>query len=324
VNPQVGVVLEHQSLPLEDTLQRAALVDDLGAASTWLVQMPNQRESGTVLAGMACRTSRCTIASAILPIYSRPPVVMAHTALTLDELSGGRFILGLGLGHRGVGEWMVGAGAAPPAVPAMREYLLITISLIREGEVTRDGQWFSGHAFYASDLARRPAMPVHVGGFGPKIIELAAELADGVILWMCTPGYIREHAMPALRKGWARRIDGRYPDGMGFQVTAMLNAAITTDPAEDVEWFQQFITAYLRVPAYQRLFTASGFAEQVSTGRGDQAMTRALALIGSPEDLHRRMAAYLAAGTTHIAISPVASAHVEIARFLDTVRGGLR
>jgi alkanesulfonate monooxygenase SsuD/methylene tetrahydromethanopterin reductase-like flavin-dependent oxidoreductase (luciferase family) len=323
VNPQVGVVLEHQSRPLEDTLQRAALVEDLGAASTWLVQMPNQRESGTVLAGIACRTSRCTVGSAILPIYSRPPVVMAHTALTLDELSGGRFILGLGLGHRGVGEWMVGAGAAPPAVPAMREYLLITISLIRDGEITHDGQWFSGHALYASDAARRPTLPVHVGGFGPKIVELAAELADGVILWMCTPGYIRDHAMPALRKGWARRVDGRYPDGMGFQVTAMVNAAVTPDPAGDLEWFGQFLTAHLRVPAYRRLFTASGFGEQVQAGRGDQAMTRALALIGPPEDLQRQMAAYLAAGTTHIAISPVASAHTDTALFLDTVRGGL-
>jgi alkanesulfonate monooxygenase SsuD/methylene tetrahydromethanopterin reductase-like flavin-dependent oxidoreductase (luciferase family) len=323
MSPRVGVVLEHQYLPLEETLQRAARVDALGAASTWLIQMPNQRESGTVLAGIACRTSRCTIGSAILPLYSRPPVVMAHTALTLDELSEGRFILGLGLGHRGVGEWMLGAATTPRPVPAMREYLQIVMSLIREGEVSHDGKWFSGHALYAASAPRRSTLPVYVGGFGPKIIELAAELADGVILWMCTPQYVREHAMPALREGWARRVDGRYPGGAGFELTAMVNAAVTADPDADRQWFRRHLTAYLRVPAYQRLFTASGFEEQVATGRGDQVMTQALAAIGPLKDLEDRMVAYTAAGSTHLAISPLASAHTDTALFLDTVRGGL-
>jgi alkanesulfonate monooxygenase SsuD/methylene tetrahydromethanopterin reductase-like flavin-dependent oxidoreductase (luciferase family) len=272
---------------------------------------------------MACMTSTCTIGSAILPLYSRPPVVMAHTALTLDELSGGRFILGLGLGHRGVGEWTVGAGAAPPAVQAMREYLHIVISLIRDGEVRHDGKWFSGHAVYTATAHRRSELPVYVGGFGPKMIELGAELADGVLLWMCTPEYVREHAMPALRRGWARRADGRFPGGAGFNLAAMINAAVTADPGPDREWFARFLTAHLRVPAYRQLFTASGFGAQMTTGRGDQVMTRALAAIGSLEELEDRKAAYMAAGTTHLAISPVGSAHADLALFLETVRGGL-
>jgi alkanesulfonate monooxygenase SsuD/methylene tetrahydromethanopterin reductase-like flavin-dependent oxidoreductase (luciferase family) len=323
VNPQVGVVLEHRGLALEETLRRAALAEELGAATAWVVQLPNQRESSTVLAGLACRTSRCAVGSAILPIYTRPPVVAAYTALTLDELCGGRFILGLGLGHRGVGEWMVGAGPSPPAAAGMREYLHIVTSLTRDGEVEHDGKWFSGHAFYAADAPRRPELPVYLGGFGPRMIELGGELADGVILWMCTPGYIRQHAMPALRAGWARRTDGRYPDGAGFGVVAMVNAVVTADPADDLGWFQQFLTSHLRVPAYRRLFAASGFTEQVRAGRGDQAMARALASFGPPEQLRRRMAEYVSAGAAHVAISPVASAHADRACFLGTFRGGL-
>src|SRR5262249_27266876 len=150
---------------------------------------------------------RCVIGSAIMPVYTRPPVIAAYTALAIDELSSGWFILGLGLGHRGVGEWMVGAGAAAPALVGMREYLHIAGALIRDGEVDHDGTWFSGHSACAAKVQRRADLPVYLGGFGPKMIELAAELTDGVILWMCTPSYVSEHAKPALRAGWARRTD---------------------------------------------------------------------------------------------------------------------
>lgn len=323
MNPDIGLVLDHQGLPLAEVLDRAAAAEELGAAAVWLAQLPNQRDSATLLAGLACRTSRCAIGSAILPVYTRPPVVAAYTALTIDELSGGRLTLGLGLGHRGVGEWMVGAGVSPPAVAGMREYLSIVGALIRAGEVNHDGKWFSGHSACPASVPRRPDLPLYLGGFGRKMVELAGEVADGVILWMCTPGYVSQDAMPALRAGWARRTDGRYPAGAGFGVAVMVNAAVTNRNDADGARYGQFLTAHLRVPTYQRLFAASGFTEQVRAGRSDQAMVRALVAIGTPDQVRARVAEYASAGATHIAVVPVADAEDDARCFARTLRAAL-
>ncbi len=323
MNPEIGVAFDHQGLSLAEVFDRAAAAEELGAAAVWLVQLPNQRDSGTLLAALACRTSRCAIGSAILPLYTRPPVVAAYTALTIDELSGGRFTLGLGLGHRGVGEWMVGAGVSPPAVAGMREYLHIVGTLIRDGEVNHDGKWFSGHSACPAGLPRRADLPLYLGGFGRKMIELAGELADGVILWMCTPGYVSQDAMPALRAGWARRTDGRHPAGAGFGVAVMVNAAVTSRQDDNSERYGQFLTAHLRVPTYRRLFAASGFTEQVRTGRSDQAMVRALVATGPPDQVRARLAEYASAGATHIAVVPAADGRDDSPCFAGTLRAAL-
>ena len=321
---RVGAVLEPQGVSVPEVVERAVLSEEAGVDSQWLIQMPGRWESATVLGALAARTSRITLGSAILPLYSRPPVVMASTALTLAELSGGRFTLGLGLGHRGVGEWMVGAGEAPPAVPGMREYTEIVLAAIRSGEVDQDGQWFSGHAFYPADQGSRPELPVYLGAFGPRMLELAGEIADGVLLWMCTPEYVRDVAMPAIRRGLARRTDGRYSGGRGFEVAVLVCAAVTPDPAGDAEGFADYLSNYVRVPTYRRLFTASGFGDQVKAGRPDEAMVHALAAIGDADDLGGRMDAFAAEGVTQMLVSPTSSAFYDRQRYLDTLQAALK
>ncbi|MEU8248905.1 LLM class flavin-dependent oxidoreductase [Nonomuraea sp. NPDC048916] len=319
----MGIVHAPQYLPLRETLHRAVMGDELGASSQWLIQMPNQPDSSIIIAGMAVRTERSMLGNAILPLYSRPPVLMAQAAMTLDDLSGGRFALGLGLGHRGVGEWMVGAGKAPHPTEGMREYLQIAAGLIRNGAVDHDGTWFSGHAMHPPTASRRPGMPIYVGAFGPRMLELAAELADGVVLWMCTAEYVRDQVVPALRRGFARRADGRYPDGRGFDVAAVVSAAVTDDPEEDRESFTGYLSEYLRVPTYRRLFSASGFDAQVKMGRADDAMFQALSVRGTPERVRARFDEYVAAGATHLVISPLGSAYTSRDRWSATLRAGL-
>ncbi|GAA0421711.1 LLM class F420-dependent oxidoreductase [Acrocarpospora corrugata] len=320
---RVGAALEPQGVTLQETLERVDITEEMGADSQWLIQMPGQWESGTVLAALAARTERITLGSAILPLYSRPPVAMASTALTLGELSGGRFVLGLGLGHRDVGEWMVGAGAAPPAVPGMREYLEIVLAAIQKGEADHDGKWFGGHVFYPPTQERHSDLPVYVGTFGPRMLELAGEVADGVILWMCTPSYVRDVVMPALRRGFARRTDGRYPGGAGFEVAALICAAVTPEVEADQTRFGEYLSAYVRVPTYRRLFEASGFGAQIRAGRPDEEMIRGLSAIGGPAESHARMAAYAAEGVTQMLICPAGSAFLDRGRYLDTVRAAL-
>lgn len=291
------------NLPLSAVYERADIAAKTGANGLWVAQLPSQREAGMLLAGLAARTSDVTIGTAVLPIYMSPPVVMAQTALTLDEISGNRLVLGLGRGHRIFGEWMLG-GTYSSSVGPMREYLTIVTSLIRKGEVNMAGSWFGGHAFYGAP--RRPQLPVYVGAFGPRMLELAAELADGVILWMCTPSYVRDVAMPSLRAGWARRQSGHPP----FGVVVMMPAAVSPQPEEYREGARSILGGYLRQENYQKLLAAVGFGDDVRSLRVSDAMIDELCAIGSGGLVQERVTAYREAGVTEVAVVPLADAHL--------------
>lgn len=315
-DPGLGVVLELQGMSLSEGTERARLAEKLGMRSCWLVQLPNQRDSATVLAALAAATETITVGSGILPIYTRPPVVMAQTAATLDELSGGRFVLGLGLGSRIAGEWMLGQAVGPP-LASMREYLAVVQGLLLDGEVNRSGRWFSGHASYSAP--RRPGLAVYVGAYGPRLLRLAGEVADGVLLWMCSPSYVRDQAVPAVGQGLARA--GR--QAAEVPIVVMLPAMLSRDRAGDREEFRRYLAGYVRMPSYRRLFVAQGL--QPGQGGGDVSddMIDALGAIGTAAEIRERIAEYREAGATAVAVSPVLAAHEHRAGFLDTIGAAL-
>jgi alkanesulfonate monooxygenase SsuD/methylene tetrahydromethanopterin reductase-like flavin-dependent oxidoreductase (luciferase family) len=138
---KLGVLINHINQPLGEVIEQARLAEKYGADSIWLTQTAGQREIGMLLSALAANTENVQLGMAVQPIYVHPPVVTAQTALTLDELSGGRLVLGLGVGHRVMGEWMMGASYTPQAA-AMREYLAIVRSLSTEGQVNFTGRWY--------------------------------------------------------------------------------------------------------------------------------------------------------------------------------------
>ncbi|HEY2575435.1 MAG TPA: LLM class flavin-dependent oxidoreductase [Streptosporangiaceae bacterium] len=299
MKPRISVTIDQIDLSLGAILEEADIAAKTGVDGLWVSQLPNQRDAAMLLAGIAARTPEVTIGTGVTPIYQSPPVVMAQTAMTLDEICGNRFVLGIGRGHRLVGDWMIGGKYAATSVP-MREYLTILTSLIREGEVATTGSWFSGRGLYSAP--RRSRLPVYVGAFGPRMLELAGELADGVILWLCSPTYIRDVAMPALRAGWARR-DG---DHTGFEVVAMMPAVASDRPTVDRECARDVLNGYLRVENYQKLLRATGFADEVKALRASDSMIEELCAVGSREVIQERIAAFCEAGVTEIAVSPSA------------------
>ncbi|MGH3737225.1 MAG: LLM class flavin-dependent oxidoreductase [Micromonosporaceae bacterium] len=309
----IGAVVDQIGLSSEQILERAQLAVKSGADALWLVQQPNQRDTTVLLAWLAAHTEGVRLGTGILPTYSRPPVVTAQTALTLHEVSGGRFVLGLGAGHRMIGEWMLGASYPPPAA-AMREYLTIVTDLIRTGEVNVSGRWYSGHLTYGEPP--RPDLPVYVGSLGPKILEIAGELADGVILWLGTPEDVRDRVMPALRAGFARR-----PPGRGeFAVTVMLMATAAEDTTAEREAFRRVLAGYMRMENHRHQLTASGFGEDIKAGRPSDTAVHSIAAIGDAGHVTERIAAFREAGATGFAVSPlVATPEFDPARYTRTL-----
>src|SRR5437762_4900903 len=207
---------------LDESVSRAQEAERLGYESVWVTQMPDARDAAVLLAAYAAATQWVRLGTGVLPIYTRHPTAMAQMAATLDELSAGRFILGLGVSHKVTVEAMWGLRLEKP-VDAMREYLHIVRTSLREGGCSFEGEYFT--ARWAYSAPRRPDMPVMVSAQNPRMLELAGELADGVVLWMSSPTYIRDRIVPALTA--ARAKAGKSMEG--FEIVAAIPVCLTTD-----------------------------------------------------------------------------------------------
>lgn len=299
-----GIVIEGQGLAARDLLNRAELAEKVGVDSVWLVQLPSIRDSAGVLSAMAVRTERVTLGTGILPFYTRPPVMMAQTAATIDELSDGRFVLGVGIGHKLTAEWTLGMSLTRP-VDAMREYFTVVTSLLRDGEAHLDGAYYRAHAMYASP--RRSTLPAYLGVLGPRMCELAGEVADGLMLWMCPASYVRDVAMPALHRGLRKA--GR--DAADFPVVVLVPGSVSRDRAADREQLRYYLSTYARVPNYRRMYEASGYGAALRGGEiGDELLDH-VGVVGTQDDVRATVAAYHEAGATDVVITPMAEAHYD-------------
>ena len=166
-------------------------------------------------------TERIRLGTGVVPIYTRTPATMAQTAATIDVLSGGRLPLGLGVSHRPVVEGWHGQTIDRPAAE-MREYVgSYARSCGRDRRRAISGTPASACRVWSpprtAHLRRRP-----VAG----MLRLAGEIADGVILWLCNPNYIRDVVVPEVRAGRERA--GHRSTGC---VVAAVPSAVTDDPA---------------------------------------------------------------------------------------------
>jgi alkanesulfonate monooxygenase SsuD/methylene tetrahydromethanopterin reductase-like flavin-dependent oxidoreductase (luciferase family) len=183
-------------------------------------------ETTVMLTWIAARTSRITVASRVLGVPFRRPAMVAKLAASLDLLSGGRFILGLGAGYS---DPEIAALGAPPLSPADKiDGLSEAIQIIR-GAWTSPGYTQDGRHHSVLDLEMEPGparpIPIWLGTFGPRALAVTGRLADG---WIPSLGYRPVEAIPAMR----HRIDaaaeaaGRHPD----EIRGILNLNVRLDP----------------------------------------------------------------------------------------------
>ncbi|MGH2404106.1 MAG: LLM class flavin-dependent oxidoreductase, partial [bacterium] len=208
-------------LPVQILIEFAALADRLGYHSVWIPE-GRGRELFATLGAMGRATDRLGLASGILTVYSRPPALAAMAAATLADLTDGRFVLGLGVGHPDVIEAGYGVPYWRP-LTAMREYVKIVRRILDGTKVA-----FHGKVFRVSDfqLESRPAhrVPIYLAALGEGMLRLAGEIADGVVLnWM-----------PPERVRWATQIvrdaaGGAGRDPASVRVVCYVRAAVTDD-----------------------------------------------------------------------------------------------
>ena len=253
---------------LDESISRAKAAERLGYESIWTTQLPDARDGALVLAAYAANTERLRIGTGVLPIYTRHPTAMVQMAATLDELSGGRFILGIGVSHRVTVEGMWGLKLDAP-VDAMREYLDIVRTSLREGACSKDGRYFSARWSYSAP--RRADLPIMISALNPRMLALAGEMADGVVLYMCPPAYIEQQVVPAISAG--REKAGKSLDG--FEIVAAVDACVTSDRAAALEVYRQTLDRYGSLPFYRKAMESGGFDAEGLAAIGDEAEVRA-------------------------------------------------
>jgi alkanesulfonate monooxygenase SsuD/methylene tetrahydromethanopterin reductase-like flavin-dependent oxidoreductase (luciferase family) len=304
---------------LEQALARVRHAEELGYESAYVTHIAG-RESLTVVTAYAMSTSRIRVGTGVVPIYTRTPATMAQTAATIDDLSDGRLNLGLGVSHRPVVEGWHGQTIDRP-VAEMREYVSIVRAILR-GEVPPTAapptnapavKWRTG--FQLSGLDPRPDVPIYIAALSPGMLRLAGALADGVILWLCTPPYIRDVVIPMVREGRERA--GKPLDG--FDVVAAVPAGAVEDPAAAHGSMRRELIPYFGLPFYRAMLERSGFDAEIAAfdaaaGAGDgEGMQQAistrfldtLAAIGDADAVRDGVERYRAAGATSPCVGPI-------------------
>jgi probable F420-dependent oxidoreductase len=292
---------------LAEMCQAARRAEDAGAQVVWCPELHRSATIGAAALGQATR--RAQVGTAIALAFTRSPMTLALEALDLDELTGGRFILGVGTGVRALNERWHNARFGRPA-PHLRE----TVRNLREfwaaarigTPIDLDGahEPMRLRGYRRPFPQTRPAVPVYLAAMGPVLTRLAGEVGDGWISHeLCSPAYLRQKANPLLQAGLD--VSGRRREDLDVVVSAL--CAVDTDAKRARRWAAGTVGFYASVATYRDFFAFHGFAAQQErvmatfrAGAGadelgaavDDGMVDALTLAGTAEDVRARLAGY--------------------------------
>ena len=314
-----------------EQLGLATEAERLGYDSAWVAEAYGS-DAATVLAWLAAQTSTIGLGSGVFQIPARSPAMAAMTAATLDQLSGGRFRLGLGLSGPQVAEGWHGQRFGRP-LARTRDYLSVVRMALERRRVAYQGETLElplpdgpGKALKLTITPAQPRLPIYLGAMGPRNLALAGELADGWLGFLFAPehaGSFRDH----LATGAARA--GRDLDG--FDVAPNVQVHIADDLAAARDVMRPFLALYIGgMGSRERNFYTEqaaryGFEQAAHTVQdhylaGDRAQAMAalpdelidlVTLCGPADRVRERLAAHREAGVGTLIAAPAAWTHTE-------------
>jgi 5,10-methylenetetrahydromethanopterin reductase len=270
-------------------LQQAA---DDGFASAWMNNIFGL-DALTTLAVAGSQVPGIELGTAVVPTYPRHPAALAQQALTAAAATGGRLTLGVGTSHKIVIEDVFGYRFDRP-VEHTREYLSILRPLLHGQPASFQGQVLTANVTL-SVQAPGP-VPLLLAALGPRMLQLAGELAEGTVLWMTGPATVREHIVPTITA--AARDAGRPSP----RVVCILPVCVTSDPDAARGAAAKAFAIYDTLPSYKAMLDREGAA-----GPAD------VALVGDEAAVAGQIASLADAGVTDYVAG-------EFARGEDAVR----
>ncbi|MFD1512609.1 TIGR04024 family LLM class F420-dependent oxidoreductase [Halomarina rubra] len=315
---------------VEALVEQAQRAESLGYDRAWLPETWG-RDAVTVLTSIARETDDIGIGTSIMPLYSRSPALIGQTASTLQEVSDGRFRLGLGPSGPIVIQNWHGVEYGNP-LRRTRETVEVVRQVVSGEEVEYDGEYFDLDGFRLRCAAPDPAPAIDVAGMGPKSVELAGRFADGWHALMLTPDGLDDR-IADLERG--AELGDRDPDDVRVTLSLTCAALDDRDRARDI--VRQHTAFYVGGMGtfYRDNLARQGYEEVANTvydewNGGDRQVALdaisddlldELAVAGTPEEARERLDAFAALdGVDAVSVSfPRAATTEEIATTIDAL-----
>jgi probable F420-dependent oxidoreductase len=308
---RIGCAISGGLTPSE-IVECVKLAEALGYESAWVAE-GHGGDQFAVLSACAMATERILLGTSISSVFVRSVPTIAMAAATVDDISGHRFILGLGSSHRVQVEPEHGVTYSKP-IQRLRESVDVIRTLLRDGEVSYHGDTVTIEHFDFWFPPSRREIPIYLAAVFPKMMEVCGEIAQGVILTrstLDTGRQVAEHVTTGARRA------GRDPQSI--DITSLLPCCVDTDRQAAFDTMRPGLAFYGGFfPRYNRLIAESGFPDAARAirdawERGDRQGTvhavpdeliAATGVVGVPEECRERVEAYRQSGIALPIISP--------------------
>ena len=324
-------------LKASDQLQLVQQAEAAGFDSVWAAEAYGS-DAATVLAWLAAQTSRIKLGAAIFQMPARSPAMTAMTAATLDQLSGGRMLLGIGTSGPQVAEGWHGQRFGKQ-LQRTREYVEILRKALARERLVYDGETYQltlpdgpGKALKLMIAPVQERMPIYIAAIGPKNTQLTGEIADGWLPTFFSPEHVDDSR--ALLEEGAARNGGTLAES--FDIAPNVQVVIDDDVDRARDMLRYFIALYVGGMGsrernfYNQLVQRYGFEDAAKEiqdlyldGKKDEAaaaippeLIDMVALVGPREKVRDRLEVYREAGVGSLIVSPVAGEASERKRML--------
>ena len=301
------------NMPIVDTLASVKEAEKRGFESAWVVEssLAPAKDAISYLGAFAVSTDHIGLATGVINIFSRSATLIASSLATLDEMSKGRMILGIGTGHVAITPYHSVKFRDP--LNRMREYVTVFRQLISGGSVKFQGKHLRVDGLKLGLQPFRQHIPVYIATVGERLARVAGEIADGVLFVLTSPPQVAE-LVKAVREG--AEAAGR--SSHDVDVACYLPTFMMKDGEKSMRGARQTVAGYGRSVFYRRLYRKMGYPKEAELLReawirGDmeqaiarvpERMARELVLVGSPDECVRRVEEYKRAGVELPVIQP--------------------
>ncbi len=313
-------------LSIGEVLDCARVLNNYPVDSIWIPETWGM-DCCSILSNISGITQKPKLGSSIINIYSRSPALIAMSSVTLDALSNGRFILGLGTSSKPIVEDWHGMRFSNQ-LRRMREYVEIIRLVVSGNKVSYNGESFHLKNFGLLTKPVRTRIPIYLAAINQKMLDLTWEIADGVILYLRP---LHELKTTISKMQSRREID----------VACQLITCVSDDSEKAILRAKQTVAFYVSVGTIYREFLASNgfenettaiFEEYGKNGLRDNHrfvtdnMVRSLTVCGTPEDIRRKIYEFVGAGIDLpiLQLNPVGTAKESLDLLVKTLEGDMK
>jgi alkanesulfonate monooxygenase SsuD/methylene tetrahydromethanopterin reductase-like flavin-dependent oxidoreductase (luciferase family) len=315
-------------VPSPGILQAAVLAEEKGFGAIWKGES-NSRDPVVILSSIAARTTRIELGMAVYHIFGRSPVTAGILSATLNELSRGRFIFGLGVANPVLAAWHGQKYEKP--IRQMREYIDLIRRVYAGEKIDSCGAYFSSRGFKIAFACEYP-LRIYMAALGPQMTRLAGQIADGVVVNMANPSVVAEIAEGTRA---AAREAGRDPDA--FAVTIKVRCSVSDNLAAARAALKNVLTFYSLAAGYREMLStrmglekevrminetwkAKGFKEAARQIPDEMLNVVPMVASGSPSEVREALKPYFAAGATRVIVAFVPCTEKPVEETLEFVR----